>query len=236
MRAVHLVCLVVLGLATLPAATAIAEDKPPVLTITGNGAVSAAPDLATINTAVETAAPTAAEALSENSALMTEVFTVLTDAGMAMADIQTNQLSVRPEYRDLPGTTPRRTEIYQYRVTNGVLITVRDLDRLGTILDQIVQTGVNQINSVGFGHSTPAPLLDQARQKAVANALATATLYAEAAGVRLGPILSISEYNRSNQGSISTAFATRAGAPVPISGAQTSISSAVTIVWEIDQD
>lgn len=233
MRTLLIPALAILCIGSLPA---LAEQDAPVLTITGNGAVSVDPDLATINTGVQTAAPTAAAALAENSRLMTQVLAVLADAGVAVGDIQTNQLSVRPEYRDVPGSAPRETEIYQYRVDNGILITMRDLESLGTVLDQIVQAGVNQIHSVGFGHSTPAPLLDEARRKAVANALATAELYAGAAGVRLGPILSISEYNRSNQGSISAAFATRAGAPVPVSGAQTSISSAVTIVWEIDQD
>ncbi len=233
MRITLTAALMVLGLAAAPA---LAQQQP-VLTITGNGSVVAEPDLATVTSGVETTAPTAAEALGENSRIMSDVFRVLTGAGIAKTDIMTNQLSVRPEYRETKSSlSPRETEIYQYRVNNAVSVTVRDLDKLGSVLDQIVRTGVNQINGIGFGHSKPAPLLDQARRIAVENAISTAELYAGAAGVRLGTILSISEYNQPGSGGMASAFAVRAGAPVPTSGGQTSINSSVTIVWQIVED
>lgn len=232
MRILLTATLIVFGLA----APAFAQQQA-VLTITGNGTISAPPDIATVTTAVETAAPTAAEALAENSAIMAEVFETLTAAGVAAKDIQTNQLSVQPEYRNLKrsSSSSGEVEIYQYRVRNGVSVRVRDLANLGAVLDRIVRTGINQINGIGFGHSDPAPMLAAARKAAVADAIATAELYAEASGIRLVRILSISEFGQPNLGAVMEMDMARSSA-VPIAAGEAAVATSVNVVWAIEQD
>ncbi|MEO1494239.1 MAG: SIMPL domain-containing protein [Pseudomonadota bacterium] len=233
MRTLVVATLFALGLATLPAAA----QQQPVLTITGTGSVSAAPDIATVTTAVETAAPTAAEALAENSAIMAQVFETLTAAGVARKDIQTNQLSVQPEYRNLKSSSSSgEVEIYQYRVRNGLAVRVRDLGNLGTVLDRIVRTGINQIGGIGFGHSKPGPMLAEARKAAMADAIATAELYAAAAGIRLVRVLSVSEYGRPNLGAAMEMSRAGDSLAVPIAGGEQAISTSVNVVWAVEQD
>ena len=86
-----------------------------------------------------------------------------------------------------------------YRVTNQVRITLHDTTKLGAILDKVVTLGANQIDAIEFGVEEPEALKDEARKLALKNVTDNAKLYAEAAGVGLGPILSISEEESSYQ-------------------------------------
>ena len=86
-----------------------------------------------------------------------------------------------------------RPRIVGYTVSNSVTVTVRDLAQLGPVLDAVVSSGVNQMNGLSFSIAEPEPLRNEARKMAVAEARTRAELYAQAAGVSLGRILSISE-------------------------------------------
>ena len=205
----------------------------PVLTITGTGTVSAPPDIATVTTAVEVNGDTAVEALAANSAAMARVIETLRAAGVAERDIQTSGLSVQPVYGDskLRSYGSDTPEIDHYRVYNGVTVIVRDLAGLGGALDAVVKSGANRINGIGFGFAEPGPLRNEARGKAVADARATAQIYAEATGVRLGRILSISEFGGGPP--MPMAAMARAESAVPIATGESGISASVQIVWEI---
>lgn len=218
----------------LSVTAAQAQDVPPTLTVTGQGSAAATPDLATVMTGVESFAPTAARALSENSEQMALVFQALTDAGIDARDMQTSNLSVQPRYSNTRNNEPLRIEGYQVR--NGVTVRIREVKALGTILDALVATGANRIDAVSFGFNDPSALREQARIDAVADARKTAETYAAAAGVSLGRILSISDGSTGPSPLQNFAMAEMSRAAVPIAAGESSISNSVRIVWELVQD
>jgi uncharacterized protein YggE len=208
---------------------AFAAD-PHTITMTGHGEIKAAPDTATINAGVTSNAATAAAALSANSARMTQVFDALRKLGIPDRDIQTAGFSVSPQYTNGDNNNVRR--LTGYMVSNEVNVRLQDVTRTGAVLDTLVGAGANQMNGIGFDIANPAPVLEKARIQAVADARARAATYAQAAGVTLGPIVSISE------GGGETAprpmFRVMAmAAPTPIAPGEQSVTADVTVVWEI---
>ena len=122
-----------------------------------------------------------------------------------------------------------------YRVTNQVRITLHDIDKLGAILDKVVTLGSNQIDSIEFGVEEPEALKDEARKLALKNVTDNAKLYAEAAGVGLGRILSITEEESSYQPRYAP-MATRmdSAKEVPIEAGTASVEVRVRVSWEIN--
>ena len=188
-----------LGLATALAfiacgGAAFAEDGRKI-TVTGEGRQSAAPDIALVTAGVVTQGPTAAEALSRNSTGTAAVIERLRGEGVAAADVQTSSFSLQPVYvypkGDEGSSNPPR--ITGYSVTNSVTARVRDLGHLGAILDGVVLSGANSVTGIEFVVDHASALLDRARADAVADARHRAEIYAGAAGVKLGPLLSLSE-------------------------------------------
>lgn len=192
MQTLRIMCLF-LGMFLLATPGAAAgEELGRTITVEGEGRAASAPDTAVIQTGVVTRSAAAGEALSANSKAMEKVMDVLKRHEIAAEDIQTASLSVIPEYgRDERGR--RDPEIAGYRVTNLVRVRVRKLSELGQVLDALVKAGSNQIAGIGFEIDDPAAFLEQARRQAVADARGRAELYAQAAGVRLGRVLAISE-------------------------------------------
>lgn len=216
----------VLGLAP---SVAMADDhEEPQITVTGEGEATAVPDIATLSIGVETEAATPGEALSDNAARMTRVISQLQDAGIADKDLQTSQLGIWPVFADRQ--QPQKT--VGYRVSNQLSVTIRDIDRLGALLDAAVADGANRVNGPTFGIGDPAPLLTAARKAAVQDAIAKAALYAEAAGVELGDILSISE---AGGGPVFPrhARAQAMAAETPIAAGESTVTASVTITFEL---
>jgi len=173
--------------------TASAQDKGAERTVTvaATGTVSAEPDIAHIATGVVTEAATAREALQRNTAAMKKVIDGLKEAGIDAKDIQTVSFNVEPRYQQ--GKDGRAPQINGYRVSNQVSITARDLNKLGELLDKVVDLGANQTGGISFEVSKAETLKDEARRQAVANAHRRAQLFAEAAGAKVGQVLTISE-------------------------------------------
>jgi hypothetical protein len=208
--------------------------EPPVLSVTGQGSASAAPDIATIRAGVETAGTTAAEALAANNALAGRIIATLKEAGVAPRDIRTGTLFVEPYYGEMSGSQPRRApEVVGYRVVNEVAVTIRALGDMGAILDQVVRAGANRINSVGFDLSDDSAVTDEARRRAVADAKRIAGLYAEAAGVKLARILSISEGGGVQPLPRGGIMMRAEASSVPVEAGESMVQVSVTIVWEI---
>lgn len=205
------------------------------ISVTGEGVVTAAPDMAEISVAVTTEAETAAEALTQNSARLEAVLAQLRAAGIEARDMQTEGLGVSPVWGgDGDETGPAITG---YSAHNGVKVRVRDLSKLGAVLDAAVADGANSLGGLRFGVSNEAQLMDEARRAAVAQARARAELLAGAAGAQLGAILSISE-----QGGMAPypmpmlkAGLVAAPAPVPMQGGELGLSASVTIDWQLQQ-
>lgn len=233
-------------LALAIAAPALAQQSAPApapapaprtLTLTGQGEVTSAPDIAIISAGVVTEAKTAREALSASNAAMATVLQTIRAAGVEARDIQTSNFSVQPKYSysKTSGNEQKAPQIDGYTVSSTVTTIVRNLDGLGPVLDAMVSSGANQLNGLGFSIARPEPLRNEARRLAVAEAIARAQLYAGAAGVTLGDILSISEagYARPPQPVFANARAMAADAAVPVAEGEQTISAEVNIVWEI---
>lgn len=237
MRPSSLVVLAVL--AALPLAAfglpARAETPPlsaiPQISVTGEGQVEAAPDLATIMLGVTTEAKGAAEALAANSAAMAAVVENLKAAGIAPRDIQTTGLALNPVWESY--RSDGRQRIDRFQATNGVTVRVRTIERTGAVLDAAVKDGANTLNGLSFGVAEPRPLMDEARARAVADARRRAELLATAAGVRLGRVLTIAEAGGGGAPvPMFRAEAAMSEAP-PVEGGELAIRAMVTVTWEL---
>lgn len=213
------------------------------IAIEGRGEVTAAPDMATINSGVTTQGATAREALDANTAAMAELIAALKEAGIEARDIQTSGFSVNPNYvytdeRDANGYT-LPPKINGYQVSNMVTVAVRKLETLGSILDKSVTVGANTVNGVSFSVADPSELYNKARRAAFADARAKAELYATVAGSALEDIVSISETQGFNDPQPYPMFAKAemaADAAVPVEAGELSFAINVNVQWELDDD
>lgn len=209
------------------------SDKTRFIAVQGKGTVTAVPDIASINTGVSTQADTAREALSGNNKAMNALFQELSKAGIEEKDIRTSNFSVSPVYEPYQRNKPRK--ISGYQATNQVTVVVRNLKKLGNLLDSVVSAGSNRINGVQFSVADPKKLLDQARRKAVKDAMRRARLYADAAGAELGKILQIQERGTHfPRPRMMAADAVRSEKSVPVSRGTQTLSATVGIRIELD--
>lgn len=199
------------------------------INVAGEGVVSGAPDLATINTGVTTNAKTAGKALIDNTKLFVQVLKVLEDNGIDKKDVQTSFFDVSQRFKG----RGQQNRIVGYTVTNEVLVKVRDLDILGAVLDALVKAGSNSISGITFSIDDSKKITDEARVLAIQDAKSRAQLYAKAAGVKLGKVLAISEKNidQSARGeSFDLAFA---AASVPVASGELDVTATVFILFAI---
>lgn len=160
------------------------------LNLTADGEVRVAPDQAWLQTGVSTTAATAAEAVAHNRARMNAVVQAMAAKGVSGPDVQTSALELTAQYaEDAQG--PRRLSGYQAH--NIVTVRVRDLTRVGAVVDALVAAGANEIEGVNFDLADRRPVEDQARRLAVKALEAKAALYAEATGYRIKRLVSLSE-------------------------------------------
>jgi uncharacterized protein YggE len=159
--------------------------------VAGHGSVDAAPDTGHVSNGVVTEAASAREALTANNAAMGKVINGLKAAGIAPKDIQTEQLQIQPRYKTFKDRGTQQIEAYVVR--NRIQVKVRNLARLGDILDQVVKLGAREGSMISFSVSNAEKRKDKARKKAVENAMHRAQLLAEASGAKLGPVLTITE-------------------------------------------
>jgi uncharacterized protein len=191
------------GQATSPAAaqTSTPVEKPAynpaqTITVVGQGSVKIKPDIAQISIGVETSADTVSEAVKQNETQMAAILAALKDMGIAEKDIQTTNYSVYFDRYPQPmsNTEPATSEVKpQYRVSNMVNVTVRDLEKVGDVLDAVIEAGANNIWGVTFSLDDPKVAQADARAKAISDAQARAEALAELSGVKLGPVMSVSE-------------------------------------------
>jgi len=184
---------IVAGLLAMVPLTAVQADQTPGrLVLSAEGSVAATPDRATITTGAVTQADSAGAAMAGQRERMAAVVAELKARGIDPKDIQTAGLDLSPVYAHAPERAegPR---IIAYRASNDVTVLVRDLASLGTTLDALVEAGANQIGGIRFGIGNEDELADQARRAAIAALLARRDLYADAAGLKLGRIIEMSE-------------------------------------------
>lgn len=212
------------------------------ISVSGIGIVSAAPDMATINLSVLREAKTARDALTANSAAMNDVLNAMKSFGIEDKDLQTSNFSIQPRY-----VYPKRTNgeqkppsIVAYQVSNSLTVRIRDLEKVGDILDKSVSLGVNQGGNIYFSNADPEPLQMQARANAMKNAIKKAQVLTDAAGIELGKIKQISEHSNSPRPQpVMRAEMAKAmvadSAPVPVAGGENTYRITVNVTFELDQ-
>ena len=162
------------------------------LTVEGRGEVAAVPDMATVSIGVTREADTAQAALRLMSEAADAVVARLSAEGVAARDVQTGELSLRPRYRREAGPDGR-PEVDGHVASTRLTVRARDLDGLGALLDVLVGEGADGLSGPAFALSDPRPAEDAARRAAFGDAMAKADLYAGAAGLSVGRIVSIRE-------------------------------------------
>jgi uncharacterized protein len=215
----------------------MAETAPPMISVTGEGRINVAPDMATVTLGVTTEADTAKAAMDANSAQLSAAIAALKAAGIEDKDIQTTGLSLGPRYDYNRTKSDGTAQITGFVASNNVTVRVRALAGLGEVLDAVVTDGANTLNGVAFGLQDPDPALDAARKDAVADARRKAELYAAAAGVTLGAIQSISEqsgYAPPMPMALAEASFAK-DASVPVAAGEVGVTAQVSIVWLIGE-
>lgn len=219
--------------AALAAVPALAQDDPERrLSVSGEGRVEAAPDMATVQLGVTTEAPGAREAIDTNSRAMSGVLRRLGELGIAERDLQTSNFTVQPRWTREDGGTPPKLSGFVAR--NMLTVRVRDLSALGEVLDAVARDGANSYEGLSFGLLDPVPVEDAARRAAVADARRKAELYAEAAGVGLGELLTLSESGGSGGPMpIARAEMAMAADSVPVAPGELTVSARVSLVYAL---
>lgn len=186
-------------------AQAQTETMPGTITVVGEGKVSIEPDIARANIGVEVSDSTVAEASAENKRLIESILTALAEQGIDEKDLQTSGFNIFAERFGPSG--PLSDEEVQYRVMNTVSVVIRDLDRVGDILDAAIDAGANSIHGITFQVEDPGSAENEARQSAVADARMVAEELAALTNVSIGEVVSISEVIGGNGGFVQNNFA-----------------------------
>lgn len=210
-----------------------AGGQAPTINVQGEGRASVAPDLATVSLGVTTQAPTAAQAMADNATRQTAIIEALRAQGLAPADLQTQGLSLSPlQDYSREGQPP---VITGYQAQNIVTARIRDLPRLGAILDAMVAAGATDVQGITFSREDAAATEDRARTEAVAEARRRAEVIARAAGMELGPLVSLTDTSMT-QGPRPMAMMARAAdaeASTPVEAGELTLSAQVTGVWSL---
>ena len=218
--------------ATLLVTPALAQTAlPPAISVTGEANVSVAPDQAQIEGGVTSDAKTAREASEANNAAMGKVLLALKGAGIEGNDYQTSRLSLQPQFAN-PSKPSDRQGIVSFRASNRVTVRVRDVTKVANVIDALVTAGANEIGGINFTVTQASKHLDEAREKAIADARRKAEIYAKAAGVTLGEPLSISE-----EGAPVPMYRGKMAAPMaagaPVAQGEETLSVTVSVSWAI---
>lgn len=221
-------------MAATTAGLAYAEERR--ITVDATGTVQIAPDMATITLGVTNENAEASAAMQATSDAVAQVLARLQEMGVEERDIQTRDLSLSPVWSGRNSQTGEQPEITGFAASNRVFVRVRDLDKLGQIMDAVIQDGANDFGGLTFGVQDPKPLEAQARANAVGEATAKAEQLAQAAGIALGPVQSISE----RSGGVRPVSEMRAmsmadSGGVPVAGGEVSVSVNVSMVFGISE-
>jgi uncharacterized protein YggE len=228
--------------ALLPTLTfgAQGHDIIPKLTLSASAVILKPADELQIKIGCLTLALTAEEALDENSGKMRAIISNMEFLGLGKDDYETNQFSVKPTYTPYPQYPPAdwRPSINGYEVTNSILIHTRKLDMAGKIIDLANKAGANSITDIRFGLRSSRDYWSEALAAAGAHAVNDARAIAEATGVRLIRVLSISLNHTQVRGPqlnlASFPKASGSEASPPIEAGDVSIEASVSLVYEIE--
>ncbi len=202
------------------------------ITVTGTGLVTLTPDIAYINIGVQSQDASASVAVTQNNTNAQAIIAAIKAAGVADKDIQTTNFSI---YAQQQYDSNGQITGILYVVNNTVYVTVRDLTKLGGLLDATVRSGANTINSISFDVADKTAALSQARLAAVADAKKQADELTGATNVSLGDVQTISYYDSSAPVTVNYSRADMAagGGSVPVQSGSMQITTTVTIVYAL---
>ena len=210
--------------------------------VVGEGEVAIAPDIAAISVGVVREGKTARAALTANNTAMSKVLGAMKVEGIADKDLQTSGFTIAPRYFYPPRENNQQQKpptIVGYTVSNNLSVRIRNLEKVGEIMDLVVTLGVNSGGNIQFLNDNPKQVLRQARTAAMADAIDKAKTLADAAGVDLGKIVEISEHSRSSRPTpmAKGRFAAEAmmADSVPVASGENTYHVTVNVNWEIDQ-
>ncbi len=226
-----------------PAFNAATFNPARTITVVGRGEVKVAPEIATTTIGVDVQAGTVDAAMAEAQARMDAILAALKGLGIADADIQTSNFSIN--FERSPGSEPMasatQTEPGEfqpvpgfYRVSNMVMVTIRDLERVSEVLDTAVKSGANNIWGLSFGLDDTEALEVQAREAAIRNARERAESLAELNGVVAGGVVSISEIIGSQAIPLYAAAEGRGGGGTPVQPGEVTFSTQIQVVYAIE--
>ncbi|MFQ3233416.1 MULTISPECIES: SIMPL domain-containing protein [Sulfitobacter] len=214
------------------ASGALAQQAPQGITVSGEGVVSLAPDTATIRLGVSERAASAAEAMAQTSEKVRGILNQLDSLKIAGLDRQTSGLYLRPVYDNGSRNDTTPVQVSGYEAGNTVSVTVPDLSKLGQLLDAVVAEGANDFNGLQFGLQDNQAALEQARKDAVSDAMARAQQLADAAGVKLGKVVSMSETSQGFR-PMEMRSAQMKSMDMPIETGEVDVSAQVSLQFEI---
>ena len=211
--------------------------------VTGSSSIELKPDMATISLGVESYATTVSVARDNASISINEMLDVMEKVGIDDEDIQTTAFNIYPQYEYIEVREDGRVrgvqELVGFTVSNMLLVTVKNLDDIGEIIDKLTDAGGNDVrfNSINFGIQDPVPYQSQLRKLAVEDGITKASQLAEYSGVKLGSITMINDY--SSQASVAqdqAVFAERAMAipSTSINPGSLNLSMQVDMIFEIE--
>ena len=229
---------------SLAAAAPAMADGPSVapgdtlLTLSAEGKVSRAPDMATVSAGVTTTGRSAAAAMAANAAAMNRAITALKAAGVADRDVQTSAINLSPAFAQTPPNQPSDSapRITGYTAANTITVRARDISGLGRLIDALIAAGANDINGPNFGVTDSDSAMDAAREDAMAKVRARAALYARAAGLKVLRILTISEDSGEvmrPMPMLMMAKASMDSAPTPVAAGELDLTARVSVAFEL---
>ncbi len=204
------------------------------ITIPGTGKVVYVPNMAHVHVSVSSDAKTGADAWKKNGDIVRKMFLALKEFGVDEKDFKTAGLNISPRY-----VHPKDKEpvLVGYTVTYDLQITVRELARVGSLLDRLVECGANRGMGIRFSHDRLEELVEQARLNAVADARRRAEMYVKTAGGSLGALVSISEGQAYQPPMYRLEHAPASvNAGLPIHGGSQDLSANVTVTYTINNN
>lgn len=203
------------------------------ITVTGQGEVNLAPDMAILSLGSTLRDDTAPAVLERSAEVTSALLDGLVAAGVAEADIQTQRAALRPVFaRDTNGQNSELPVAFE--ANNIVTVQVGDLSTLGTVYSAAADAGATRFDGLSFTLSDPSDADQEAREAAVADAKERAETYAAASGLSLGPVIEIVEGGRISGPMPMRAAAMDEGAMIAAPGSVT-VRAQITIIYALTE-
>lgn len=218
-----------------------AKPEIPTLTVVATGSVTAPPDTAFVTLGMDTTGKSLTEAQRQNSATIQKVMERLRELKIDKERIQTAAFTVSPQYKPPPKrpseAPPAPPEIVGYSISNTITIEVRDVEKVGTVIEEVLAAGANHFHGLRWALRDEQQARLNALKIAAGEAREKATALSQAVNVKLGRLMNVTEGSRvvAPMSRVGRAMAAMegAGVEVPISSGEMKVEATVTLIYEI---